>query len=137
MKLSELKEEYARDVIIDRTSLEGEAARVPLVHSKWLNYRSTVKTMITKAERDLDACRRDRFFYYTGRHHEDICDEVFERSEIKHAMLGDPNILTHETRLAHAKNSLTFVEDALRGVSTLGFTIKHIIDIRKMELGIV
>jgi len=37
----------------------------------------------------------------------------------------------------HMKDVLSYIEEALKGISQMGFTIKHVIDNRKIENGIV
>jgi hypothetical protein len=137
MNLQDLKQEYNQDVKIDTTAIETAAIRIPILHSKWLGYRADLKRMVIKAESTLESARRDRWLFYSGKHDDEVCEFIVEKSEMKIAMNGDGLILRANAQLQHIKDTLSFAEEALRGIGQMGFTIKHIIDNRKIESGII
>ncbi|WZW73048.1 UvsY-like recombination mediator [Vibrio phage TCU-VP03-AIR1] len=137
MKLQDLKAEYHEDVKIDTTALETAAIRIPVLHAKWLAYRADARQLLIKAEMKMEAVRKDRWLFYSGKHDDEVCDFIVEKSEMKYALAGDEALQLAIARFQHMKDVLSFIEEALKGIIQMGFTIKHIIDNRKIESGIV
>lgn len=137
MVLSDLKAELLRDLEIDVANLQTASYQLPKLVGKWLNYRAQAKSMLAKAERDLNQIRRDRFLYYIGKHPDMVSDMLVEKSEIKIVLAGDEAVLKSELTYAHVKNTLAHIEDAVKSIRDMGFTVKNIIDLRKLEAGIV
>jgi len=137
MKLKDLKEEYHEDVKIDTTMLESAAIRIPVLHAKWLAYRADARSMLLKAELRMERCRKDRWLFYSGKHDDEVCDFIVEKSEMKYALAGDVKLQEAIATFHHMKDVLSYIEEALKGISQMGFTIKHVIDNRKIENGIV
>ncbi|CAL9958477.1 hypothetical protein VPHD479_0034 [Vibrio phage D479] len=137
MKLEDLKAELANDLKLDVANLQTATHRVPILVGKWLNYRAQAKSMLAKAERDLNTVRRNQFLYYIGKHPEMVSDMLVEKSEIKIVLAGDPEVMKSELMMAHVKNVLAHIEDSIKAIRDLGFTVKNIIDLRKLEAGVV
>lgn len=137
MKLADLKQEYRNDVKIDTTMIETACINIPVLHSKWLGYRADARSMLLKAEMKMESVRKDRWLFYSGKHDKEVCDFIVEKSEMKYALAGDQLLQVAIATFQHMKDVLAFIEEALKGVSQMGFTIKHIIDNRKIENGIV
>ncbi|AUR85761.1 recombination protein [Vibrio phage 1.081.O._10N.286.52.C2] len=137
MNLEDLKREYKEDVKIDTTKIELAAINIPVLHGKWLCYRADARKLLLKAELKMERTRTDRWMYYSGKHDDEVCDYIVEKSEMKFALAGDPTLQTQIALYTHVKDVLSFTEEALKGISQMGFTIKHIIDNRKIESGIV
>ncbi|CAM0037507.1 UvsY-like recombination mediator [Vibrio phage F86] len=137
MNLKQLKSEYHEDVKIDTTAIELAAINIPVLHSKWLSYRADARQLLLKAELKMERCRKDRWLFYSGKHDDEVCDFIVEKSEMKYALAGDELLQLAIATFQHMKDVLSFIEEALKGVSQMGFTIKHVIDNRKIESGIV
>ena len=66
MKLSDLQESWAEDCKINEMNLGHESARTPNLHAKYLNYLSSTRLNLRKAESDYLNCRRKKYRYYRG-----------------------------------------------------------------------
>jgi hypothetical protein len=66
MKLSELTDEWTKDAPINETNLGHEAARVPILHAKYITVLSKTKLQLRKAESDYLNTRRLKYKYFRG-----------------------------------------------------------------------
>ena len=64
MKLSDLQQMWSEDCKIDETNLGKESARVPMLHAKYINFLSSTRLNLRKAESDYFNCRRKKYRYY-------------------------------------------------------------------------
>jgi chromosome segregation ATPase len=65
-KLSELQSLWETDSKIDETNLGAEATKIPKLHAKYLNFLTSTKLNLRKAESDYNQLRRKKFRYYRG-----------------------------------------------------------------------
>ena len=66
MKLSDLQDSWKDDCKIDEMNLGRESARTPTLHAKYLNYLSSTRLNLRKAESEYLNCRRKKYKYYRG-----------------------------------------------------------------------
>lgn len=130
-----LEEEIEKDLVIDPTSLETEAATNPIKHFKYIRKLKETKLKVKILENRLKQKRRDRFLYYIGKHDTDVCDVVYEKSEIKVVLEGDKHILAIESELYIAEQEVKLLEMTCDVFKARGFSIKHMIDNRILESG--
>lgn len=76
-KLSEIQDLWAVDSKIDSTNLGSEATKIPQLHSKYLNFLTSAKLNLRKAESDYNRLRHKKFKYYRG---EMTAEELKEES---------------------------------------------------------
>ena len=80
MKLSDLQESWAEDCKINEMNLGHESARTPNLHAKYLNYLSSTRLNLRKAESDYLNCRRKKYRYYRGEMSQaELTDEGWEQ----------------------------------------------------------
>lgn len=135
MKLEDLQEELKADLPIDSTKLEHESASNPILYGKWLNKYSTIKKEILSLENTKKKSLKERLDYYTGRG-EDVCMDVYEKSEMKTVLSADQNILRADTKLQYYGILLDYCSNAMDVVKSRGFAIKNSIEMRKFEAGV-
>ena len=66
MKLSELQDSWTEDCKINEMDLGKESARTPNLHAKYLNYLTSTRINLRKAESDYFNLRRLKYKYYRG-----------------------------------------------------------------------
>lgn len=134
MTLEDLQAELKKDLVLDMTQLQTEAAENINLYCKW----STKYSNIRKSILSLDAQRKKRtktkLDYYSGRGDEVSMDR-YERSEMKTVLSGDADILTVETKIQYFTIMLEFCGNAMDAIKSRGFAIKNIIDLRQFEAG--
>ena len=96
LKLEDLEAEFNIDSVFDTVMIERTAVNIPVVYSKWLGYRNQVKLLQIKQIKELKEIEYDRFLFYTGRHDDDVCNHIIEKSEMKYVLSGDPLILKEQ-----------------------------------------
>lgn len=137
MNIVSLKEELDKDVIIDVTALSTVCYDIPKITAKWLRYRQDAKSQLLKAESQLRNIRRDRFLYYAGKHPDEVSDMLVEKSEMKVVLEGDEEVRKAQMTFDHCKNTVAFCDDAVKTIRDMGFSVKNMIDLRKLETGVV
>lgn len=137
MKLEDLQDELDRDLVIDQTKLQYEAANNPVVYGRWVRKHSMCRKEMLRIEAMKKQAMKKRLDYYTGRVEpgEEVCMDSYEKSELKTVMAADETILGTETKLQYWGILLEFCSDAMDAIKARGFAIKAIIDLRKFEAG--
>lgn len=136
-KLEVFQDELDKDLFIDATKLQYEAANNPLLHSKWLRLYSTCKKEIMRIEAQKKVAVKKSLDFYTGRGEpgEAVSMDVYEKSEMKTVLAADSSVLKVETTLQYWALLQDFCGSALDAIKARGFAIKHVLDIRQFEAG--
>ncbi|MGL4523047.1 MAG: recombination mediator protein UvsY [Bacilli bacterium] len=134
MTLTELKDELTKDLPINLTDLQYEAANNPVLHGKWLRYLVELKVQQKKLSNDKVKALKARLDYYTGRGDE-ICLDQYDKTELRSVIPADTDVMKADTAMAVIEIMIEFCKGALDGVKNRGFAIKHIIDQRVLESG--
>lgn len=136
MKLEELQEELKQDLIIDSTKLQYEAANNPVLYGKWLTKLSAIRKEMLRIEASKKSALKQKLDYYTGRGDGDeFSMDRYEKSEMKTVLSADKEVLRIDTSLQYWGILLEFCRDAMDAIKSRGFSIKHIIDMRRFEAG--
>lgn len=135
LKLEELQSELEEDMKIDTTKLQYESSQIPVVWSKWLRYNSNAKKKLIQLQARKETAVKDRMLFYTGRG-DQVCETVYSGSgEIKIAISGDPAIVEVNKLIQYFELVAEFTGKALDIVKNKGYSIKNMIEIRKLESG--
>jgi len=67
MNLSEYRQMVEVDLKINETELDTESLRTPQLHSKYLNFLSDEKLVLSKLESEYKVTKKYRWLYYTGK----------------------------------------------------------------------
>ncbi|ULA52706.1 single stranded DNA-binding protein [Enterobacter phage vB-EclM_KMB20] len=136
MKLEDLQEELKQDLIIDSTKLQYESANNPVLYGKWLTKLSAIRKEMLRIEASKKSALKQKLDYYTGRGDGDeFSMDRYEKSEMKTVLSADKEVLRIDTSLQYWGILLEFCRDAMDAIKSRGFSIKHIIDMRKFEAG--
>lgn len=135
LKLELLQNELEEDMKIDPLKLQYESSQIPVVWSKWLRYHSNAKKKLIQLQAKKESVIKDRLLYYTGRGDE-MTDIVFSGSgEIKIAIAGDPQVIEVNKLIQYFEMITEFTTKALDIVKNKGYSLKNMIEIRKLESG--
>lgn len=122
MKLSDLQEEWTKDSPINETNLGSEAARVPLLHSKYVAYLGKVRLQLRKAESDYFNTRRKKYKYYRG---EMSRDELEEEGWIQ--FQGNKPLKNEMDEFLQCDSDLIELQDKIEYFKTVQYTLEQII----------
>jgi hypothetical protein len=146
MKLSDLQEQWADDCKINETNLGHESARTPLLHSKYLNFLSSTRLNLRKAEADYLNCRRKKYKYYRGEMTQDeLTDEGWNqwqgnkplKNEMEEFLQVDPDLISLEDKVEYFKTVLYQLEQIIRSLNSRTWDIKNSIEWTKFTNGMM
>ena len=146
MKLSDLQESWAEDCKIDELNLGRESARTPNLHAKYLNYLTSSKLNLRKAESDYFNTRRLKYRYYRG---ELTSAERAEyewdqwqgnkplKNEMDEFLSCDKDLITLEDKVEYFKTVLYQLEQIIRSLNSRTWDIKNCIEWNKFTSGMM
>ncbi len=135
LKLELLQNELEEDMKIDPLKLQYESSQIPVIWSKWLRHHSNAKKKLINLQARKEQTIKERMLFYTGRGDE-MTDIVFTGSgEIKIAIAGDPAVLEVNKLIQYFDMIIEFTSKALDIVKNKGYSLKNMIEIRKLESG--
>jgi hypothetical protein len=136
MTLDELKQEWSEDTQIDQENLSGEALKLPMLHSKYLNELIQYKLKHTKLCMDIAGLRALKGRYFRG---ELTSDELRERdweqwqyrtlkADIEGLIDADSDVQQLITREQYIKTVIYFLESVMGDIKNRNFAIKSAIE---------
>lgn len=136
MTLEELKKMIADDLPIQPSDIESSAIDNMKLYSKYLNLLGSMKMDFRKVMNEYNTIKTERYKYYTGRDPENVFEFVLSPTEVKQFIAGDSQLCRAEAKLDLVRIKVEMIEDAIKAVRDRGFTIKNIIELRKLEAGV-
>jgi len=137
---------WADDCKINETNLGHESARTPLLHSKYLNFLSSTRLNLRKAESEYLNCRRLKYRYYRG---ELTQDELIEegwsqwqgnkplKNEMDEFLQVDPDLIVLEDKVEYFKTVMYQLEQIIRSLNSRTWDIKNSIEWTKFTNGMM
>ena len=143
MTLDELREQWSIDTALNEDDLSGEALKIPMLHSKYLNELINYKLKQTKVHMDIAQLRALKGRYFRG---ELTTDELKERgweqwqyrtlkADIDGLLEADPDLQILITRDQFLKTVVYFLESCMTELKNRNFAIKSAIDWIKWRAG--
>lgn len=142
--VEEVKEEWKKDSIINQLKLNDEIVRVPLLHSKYLEYMIEFKAKRSSTNRKLNQLKNLKRRYYRG---ELGKDELIEHgwdqwqglkpsmSELNQLFELDSDLNELEERLNYWDTALNSVEYIMRAIQSRGYELRTLFDYHKFMEG--
>ncbi len=146
MKLSELTEEWTRDAPINETNLGHEAARVPILHAKYITVLSKTKLQLRKAESDYLNTRRMKYKYFRGEMtKQELEDENWSqyqgnkplKNEMDELLQCDEHLISLEDKVEYLKTMIYTLEQIIRSLNSRTWDIKSGIEWSKFTNGMM
>ena len=146
MKLSELQEEWQKDAPINETNLGQEAARVPMLHAKYITILSKIKLQLRKAESDYLNNRRLKYKYYRG----ELTKEELEdsgwtqfqgnkplKNEMDELLQCDKDLIELQDKHEYYKTVIYTLEQIIRSINSRTWDVKSSIEWTKFTNGMM
>lgn len=146
MKLSELQSMWAEDCKINETNLGQESARTPLLHSKYLNFLSSTRLNLRKAESDYLNLRRKKYKYYRGEMTQaELSAEEWEqwqgnkplKNEMDEFLQVDSDLILLEDKVEYFKIIQYQLEQIIRSLNSRTWDIKNCLEWTKFTNGMM
>lgn len=144
MKLSELQEMWVEDSKIDETNLGRESVKVPTLHAKYINFLSSTRLNLRKAESEYWNCRRKKYRYYRGEmSRAELEDEGWTqwqgtkplKNEIDEFLQGDADLIALQDKIEYFKTVLYQLEQIIRSINSRTWDIKSSIEWIRFQNG--
>jgi hypothetical protein len=143
MNLSELKEMWEKDCIIDEDNLGHSAAITPNLHSKYINETMTIKLQLTKLQMDLAQMKVLKGRYFRGEMTSvELSEKGWEqwqyrtlKSDIVDMVEADSDVQKFIVREQYLKSVIYFLESVLSEIKARSFHIRSAIDYVKWRSG--
>ena len=146
MKLSELTEEWTKDAPINETNLGHEAARVPILHAKYINVLSKTKLQLRKAESDYLNTRRLKYKYFRGEMtRQELENEGWSqyqgnkplKNEMDELLECDEKLVELQDKIEYFKTTIYTLEQIIRSLNSRTWDIKSGIEWAKFTNGMM
>ena len=146
MKLSELTEEWTKDAPINETNLGHEAARVTILHAKYITVLSKTKLQLRKAESDYLNTRRLKYKYFRGEMtKQELEDENWSqyqgnkplKNEMDELLECDQTLVELQDKIEYFKTTIYTLEQIIRSLNSRTWDIKSGIEWAKFTNGMM
>jgi hypothetical protein len=146
MKLSDLQGSWEEDCKINEMELGKESARTPNLHAKYLNYLSSTRINLRKAESDYYNIRRLKYRYYRGEltqaELEENNWEQYQgnkplKNEMDEFLICDAELLKLQDKVEYFKTVLYQLEQIIRSLNSRTWDIKNCIEWNKFTNGMM
>lgn len=144
MTLDELKDLWKQDAPVDRTKILQEISRIPLLHSKYLEYMIEFRAKAAAANRKLNALKNLKRRYYRGEMtKEDLIENGWSQwqglkpsmSELNQLFDHDADINELEERVEYWNTALATIEYIMKAIQSRGWELKTMVEYIKFEAG--
>jgi hypothetical protein len=131
------------DLKINETELDTESLRTPQLHSKYLNFLSDEKLVLSKLESEYKVTKKYRWLYYTGKLSEEELEELewepFQlsvlKTDIDKFMDSDDDIQAIYNRIQYRKTVVDYLDNIIKVISNRQWNIRSAIDWLKFTNG--
>jgi len=131
------------DLNINETELDTESLRTPQLHSKYLNFLSDEKLILSKLESEYKITKKYRWLYYTGKlSKEELSEfewEPFElsilKTDIDKFMESDEDIQKIYNRIQYRRTVVDYLDSIIKVISNRQWNIRSAIDWLKFTNG--
>lgn len=144
MKLSELQSSWEQDSKIDETNLGNAATKIPTLHAKYLNYLTSAKLNLRKAESEYFRMRRKKFRYYRGEMSlQELQEESWDqwqgakplKNEMDEFLSFDEQLIDLQDKIEYFKTVIYQLEQIIRSLNSRTWDIKNAIEWLKWTNG--
>lgn len=144
MKLSDLQQSWEKDAKIDEMNLGGESTKIPILHAKYLNFLTSAKLNLRKAESEYANMRRKKYRYYRGEMTKlELDDEGWSqwqgtkpmKNEMDEFLSFDSDLVALQDKIEYFKTVLYQLEQIIRSLNSRTWDIKNHIEWLKWSNG--
>ena len=142
MDLEQLQLEADKDLKINDTELDLESLKTPQLHNKYMKHLTKFKLLLSKAETDYNAMKKDKWEYYTGKAPAEVyAEKPFDlkvlKADVHIYMDSDDELQKADQKAAYLKQVVNYLEQVLRSINNRTFLIKNAIEWKKFTSGAI
>lgn len=141
--IEEYEKMWAEDSKIDETNLIGEAARIPILHSKYYKLYHRAALRATKLRYDLKELERTKHDWMEGVLDQEDLKKLGWRpfgpkpmkSDMPRKIETDPDVVKLSLKIEYQSSIAKFLEDVVKQINNRNYVIKNMIDLIKFQAG--
>ena len=143
MDITDHEKMWAEDCKIDETNLIGEAARIPVLHSKYYKLYHRAAMNATKLRYELKELESLKTDYYSGTLDKETIakhgwlpfGEKLIKSAVDRKVETDKDITKLSLQIEYQSSIAKFLEDIIKQIHQRNFVIKSMIDMIRFQAG--
>lgn len=142
MKLEEIEALWETDSKIDRTDLDSESLKIPLLHSKYYKIYLREKIQLKSEELEYKQFYKLKHEYYNGKLSQqelnDLGWEPFQfvlKNDLQVYVDADKDIANRLLKLQVQREKVDLLENIIKTLNGRGFLIKNAIDFIRFTSG--
>lgn len=144
MRLNELQEMWKADAKIEAIDLGNESLNVPNLHAKYLNYLSSFRLQLRRAESEYLRLRRNKYRFYKGEMTKDELDDLnwtqylgpkLLKTELNEFIETDEDVIVQMDKIEYLKTMVWHLESILKSINSRSFDIKNAITYMQFTRG--
>lgn len=142
MKLEDIEALWEQDTKIDRTDLDNESLKIPMLHSKYYKIYLREKVQLKAEEQDYKLFYKLKHEYYNGKMSKEELDEhswePFQfvlKGDLHVYIDADKDISERLLKLQVQREKVDLLESIIKTLNTRGFLIKSAIDFIRFTSG--
>lgn len=135
--------DWSTDATIDKSQLDSEALRVPLLHARWWKKYTTERLRWRKQDEDFKVLYRQKWEYFLNKM--DDTERVklgwvpnqlkVLSTNVDTYIEADADVQKSAIARAYTEEVLRFLEDVIKQINNRGYAIKNAIDFMRFSQG--
>lgn len=143
MKLEEIQNLWEEDAKIDRSQLDGESLKVPLLHHKYYKIFIQEKVKLNEKKSEYSTLERDKWEYYMGKYDQELLEarkweanpKKILKTDVKIYIDADQDIIKLRREVAFQEEKVLFLAEIIKTINQRTYIIKNAIEFIKWSQG--
>ena len=143
MDLDVLKQTAKEDLpIIDYEGIDQESYKNQTIKQKWLNHKADFELLLVKAKTDHQLLYRQKWEYYGGKSDAKVyVAKPFAikvmKTDLAMYIQSDEDILRLSNKIGYYESCVDYCKGVIKSIDNRGWDIKHSIEWKKFEAGMI
>tara|TARA_Y100000296_G_scaffold5368_1_gene6635 strand:- start:611 stop:1042 length:432 start_codon:yes stop_codon:yes gene_type:complete len=143
MDLEVLKETAKTDLpISDFERIDQESYKNQVIKQKWLDFKADFELLLVKAKTDHQLLYRQKWEYYGGKAEAKVYaakpfDIKVMKTDLAMYIQSDEDILRLSNKIGYYESCVDYCKGVIKSIDNRGWDIKHSIEWKKFEAGMI
>ena len=145
MTLNDIIKQLDIDSVIDNGNIIAESVKIPVLHNKYWKFYLTESAISRTLEGQLKTLEYNKWLWYSGKLDKtDLdnlgwpqCDTMTIKTDIPRVLDADQDVLKLRGQIGVQKDKIDYLKAIIQSISNRSFIFGHIIEAKKMEVGLV
>lgn len=144
MTLNDIINHWDTDANINKDEIIAEGVKIPRLHNKYWKFYLTESAIHRTLESNLKTLEYNKWLLYSGKLSKEELDALgWEQCDIKSLKADIPRMLEADTdvlkikgQIGVQKDKIDYLKAIIQSISNRSFIFGHIIEAKKMEIGL-